>query len=433
MNSEQNDRRRFLKDSAALAALAVGGIRSASGQTPGYGTPEVSPRDTRAYGERSRFEKSTRKLGSDPLTREEDPFGLGIIARSPLQDQTGIITPAPLHYVVSRYWGSARAAPDIDPRQHRLLIHGMVDRPLIFTLEELKRLPRVSRIHFVECASNSGSHASIELSGLHGKTVQETHGWTSCSEWSGVPLSRLLLEAGVQKGAGWLIAEGADPRHHYRSIPMEKAMDDCLVCYGQNGEAVRPDQGYPLRLLVPGFEGVTNVKWLRRIKVVDQPYMPRLEATGYTSLKPDGIGRWFQFEMPPISVITLPSGGQRLPSRGFYEISGLAWSGSGAIRRVEVSTDGGRNWKDAQLQEPVHRKAHTLFHVPWNWDGEEAVLQSRCTDELDAVQPTLAELSKFWGVSLDYWQKTNNYISHFNPIWSWKVTRDGGVHNATFS
>ncbi|MBI3940394.1 MAG: sulfite dehydrogenase [Acidobacteria bacterium] len=342
---------------------------------------------------------------------------------TPLQDLTGIITPAPLHFVVSHAYGTP---PDIDPRQHRLLIHGMVDRPLIFTLDELKRLPSVSRVHFLQCAGSSNLGLDQRKSA---KTVQETHGKTSCSEWTGVLLSLLLKEAGVQKGASWLVAEGGETKRHMISIPLGKGMDDALVVYGQNGEAVRPEQGYPLRLLAPGFEGVRNVKWLRRIKVVDRPYMSKWESTVYTNVRPDGKARWFQFELEPNSVITFPSGEQRLPGRGFHEVSGLAWSGGGAIRRVEVSADGGRSWKDAQVQEPIHRMAHTRFRFPWTWNGEEVVLQSRCTDEWGAVQPTLAELEKLWGVNHDYWLTTINRIQHFNAIQPWKVARDGSVHN----
>ena len=389
MNDMEPARRRFLKGGALLAGLAVGGIRSASSQT--------------------------RPVPTDYVTTA--------FRRTPLQDLVGVITPSELHFVVSH----RHAGPVIDARQHRFLIHGLVERPLLFTLEELKRLPAVSRIHFVECAG--GSYLGQDER-LHAETVEETHGKTSCSEWTGVPLSLLLQEAGLQKEAKWLVAEGADSQPHNISIPLEKAMDDCLVVYGQNGGPIRPEQGYPLRLLVPGFEGVRNVKWLRRIKVVDRPAMTLWESTIYVHLKPDGKARWFQMEFPPKSVITRPSGGQRVPGRGFYEITGLAWSGWGAIRRVEVSTDGGRTWKDAQLQEPVHRKAHTRFRFPWTWDGEEAVLQSRCTDEQGSIQPSLAELSEIWGVKLDYWQSTTNRIQHFNGIQPWKVTREGSVHNA---
>ena len=247
-------------------------------------------------------------------------------------------------------------------------------------------------------------------------------------------LSLLLQEAGVQNGASWMVAEGAEPHlKHQMSILLEKAVDDVLVAYAQNGEPVRPENGYPLRLLVPGWEGVRNIKLLRRIKVSDKPFMVQRETMWHSSLRPDGKGRWFQFEMGPKSVITFPSGGQRLPGRGFYEITGLAWSGRGTVRRVEVSTDGGRSWKDAQLQEPVLRLAHTRFRFAWNWNGEEAALQSRCTDERGDVQPTLAELAKIWGVKVEYFSSTTNSTSHFNAIQPWKVSREGSVENALFS
>ena len=418
MKAKKHGRRRFLKEGAALAGLAVGAgvARSASGQALGSETSAVPPGDTSAYGVRSRFVKTVRTAGGTFSSTEA--------WSTPLQDLTGFITPPALHFVVYR----GTDIPDIDPRQHRLLIHGLVNRPLIFTLEELKRLPSESRIQFIECANNS----FLSVKGK-AETVQETHGRTSCSEWAGVPLSLLLREAGVQSGASWLVAEGTERYKHTKSIPLEKAMGDVLVAYAQNGEPLRREQGYPLRLLVPGFEGVSNVKWLRRIKVVDQPYMGKLESTGYPRLMADGKARWFQFEMGPKSVITSPSGGQRLPSRGFYEINGLAWSGGGAIRRVEVSTDGGRTWKDAQLQEPVLSKAHTRFRLAWNWDGEETVLQSRCTDERGQHQPTIAELSRSWGVSLDYLRLPSTRFNHTNFIQPWKVTRDGSVNNALFS
>ncbi|MBI2815732.1 MAG: sulfite dehydrogenase [Acidobacteria bacterium] len=420
MNAMEHGRRRFLKRGAALAGLAVGGIRSTSGQTTLASiTPEVRPRDSFAYGERSRFENSVRT----PRPGDSGPGSRW----TPLQDLVGIITPSALHFITGTGQGSA--LPDIDIRQHRLLIHGLVDRPLMFALEELKRLPSVSRIHFLECASNS----YLWLEDRKAETVQETHGRTSCSEWTGVPLSVLLKEAGVQKEASWLVAEGAETGKQTKSIPLEKAMEDVLVAYGQNGEALRPAQGYPLRLVVPGWEGINNVKWLRRIKVVDQPYMTRKESAQYANIGLDGKARWFQFQTGPKSVITFPSGGQRLPSRGFYEITGLAWSGAGAIRRVEVSTDGGRSWKDAELQEPVLRKAHTRFRFAWNWDGAEAVLQSRCTDELGTMQPTLAELSSFRGVTPNYWLSAKKAIHRFNAIQPWRITREGSVHNAMFS
>jgi sulfane dehydrogenase subunit SoxC len=426
MNNRQSDRRRFLKEGAALAGLSWGATRLASGQTPDSQAAKASPKDLHAYGERSRFESSRRTPADAAPLSSSTPL-------TPLQDSVGVITPSALHFNVMRFRNDP---PDLDPRQHRLLIHGLVDRPLIFTLDELERLPSVSRIHFVECAGNSSPVEVIPgAEWRNAETVQDTHGLTACSEWTGVPLSLLLREAGLQKGASWLVAEGAEPGKHTKSIPLEKAMTDVLVAYAQNGEAVRPEQGYPLRLVVPGWEGVSNVKWLRRIKVVEEPYMAKMESTGYVALWPSlkGKGRWFQFEMGVKSVITRPSGGQRLPGRGFYEITGLAWSGRGTIRRVEVSTDSGRTWNDAGLQEPVHSIAHTRFRFAWNWDGEETVLQSRCTDDQGEVQPTLAELGKIWGVNPDYFKTTKNRINHFNAIHPWKVTREGNVQNAMFS
>ena len=420
MKPKQSGRRRFLKDGAALAGLAVGAVHAVGGQA--FGSERKLHEPDAAYGEPSRFAAAAR----GPLPGMQ----------TPLQDSRGIITPSGLHYTVGYGNYEMGTIPQIDPQQHRLLIHGLVERPLIFTLDELMRFPSVSQVHFLECSGNGGggSKDTIGRKGAASRTgtVRETHGKTSCSEWTGVALSVLFNEVGLKNGASWIVAEGADPVKHTRSIPMEKALYDTMVAYSQNGEPVRPEQGYPVRLLVPGWEGNINVKWLRRIKVVDQPYMTYSEITHYASSRPDGKLRWYQFQMPPKSVITFPSGGQQLQGRGFYEITGLAWSGAGAVRRVEVSTDGGRTWKDASLQQPIYRIAHTRFRFPWNWDGEEAVLQSRCTDELGQCQPTLVELSKAWGVTTAYWQETTDYVNHFNPIHSWKVTREGSVYNALF-
>jgi sulfane dehydrogenase subunit SoxC len=245
-----------------------------------------------------------------------------------------------------------------------------------------------------------------------------------------VLLSVLLKETGVQPAASWIVAEGGEGKMRTKSIPLAKAMDDAIVAWGQNGEPVRPEQGFPLRLVVPGYEGPANVKWLRRIKVGDLPWMAHADNPGHTTLRPDGKGRWFQFEMGVNSVITSPSGGQRLSRPGFHAINGLAWSGGGAITRVEVSADGGRNWKEAQIAEPVHRIAHTRFYFPWHWDGGETVLMSRATDERGDVQPALAELNRIYGVDTGYWLAIRDSRAHFNPIQPWKITADGGVHNA---
>jgi sulfane dehydrogenase subunit SoxC len=421
MDSNRSGRRRFLKHGAALAALAAGAKLSASGQST---CAEVQPKDVHIHGEPSHFATTPGsgrgvKLRIDHMTYY-----------TPLQESRGIITPAALHFMQQH---SSRL-PDIDPQQHRLTIHGMVDRPLSFTLEELERLPSVSRIYFLECHGNGSSMLHSTDDPKMGLPVQYIHGMTSCSEWTGVPLSVLLNEAGLQKGASWLVSEGADDGKFSHTLPLAKAMDDVLVAYFQNGEPVRPEQGYPLRLLVPGFEGPSSVKWLRHIKVVDQPYMTWNESMNHSIPRPDlgGKSRWYHFEMAQKSVITRPSGGLKLLGPGYYEITGLAWSGGGAIRRVEVSTDGGRSWKDAKLQTPVLPKAHTRFTLDWTWDGEEAVLQSRCTDERGEVQPSLAELNRNWGITDTAAQKTSRAI-HINAIQPWRVARDGSVHDAMFS
>jgi sulfane dehydrogenase subunit SoxC len=414
MNSKRTSRRKFLKSAAAVAGLAATAIESTSAQTS---APEVhSEKDLKelvAYGERSRFVTSVRVPVADRPS--PDAFGLTFHVLSPLQDSVGIITPSSLHFI-----GTHRGSivPKIDPREHRLMIHGMVDRPLEFTMEELKRFPPVSRIHFIECL---GNHSKPEY-----KTVQETHGLTSCSEWTGVPLSVLLEKAGVQKGASWVVSEGSEEVKGAGSIPLAKAMDDCLVCYGQNGEALRPQQGFPLRLLVPGFEGIYNTKWLRRIKVVDRYYLT-YDDYGHISKDPEVAALTFQWG--PKSVITFPSGGQQLSGPGFYQISGLAWSGGGAVRKVEVSTDGGQTWEVAQIQGAVHPMAHTRFGLEWKWEGRECVLQSRCTDELGQVQPTRAQLAKFFNVASDYY-KTHGVQGTDNTIQPWRVAGDGSVHNA---
>jgi sulfane dehydrogenase subunit SoxC len=429
MNPRQTDRRQFLKSGAALTGLAAGASASPF-PLPAEAAPETERiDDLHAYGERSHYVTSVR-TGSinDPERRlPNEPRAFGF--RTPLQDSEGMLTPASLHCIISHGF----EPPDINPTEHRLLIHGMVDRPLIFTVDELKRLPAVSRFHFIECHGNSTPAGPIGvIRNSPTATVQETHGFTSCSQWTGVQLSLLLKEAGVQKGASWIVAEGADANKHSKSIPLSKAMDDALVAYAQNGEPVRPEQGFPLRLVVPGWQGINNVKWLRRVDVVDEPYMAMMESTGYPTLKLDGKSRWFELELGPKSVITRPSGGHHLPVAGFYEITGLAWSGGGAIRRVEVSTDGGRVWKDAKLHDPVVRKAHTRFSIPWNWNGQEAVLQSRCTDDQNVVQPSIAELAKLRGQDLDYLRSLTANVGDFNAIQPWKVNRDGTVQNALF-
>ena len=307
--------------------------------------------------------------------------------------------------------------PTIDPSRHRLMIHGLVARPLVLTMDDIVRLPSVSRLHFLECSGNSYGWTGYEAEA----TVQDTHGLMSCAEWTGVPLAALLDEVGVKPGARWILAEGADAAGLTRSIPLDKAMDDAILAYGQNGERLRPEQGYPLRLLLPGFEGNMNVKWLRRLKLGTEPFETREETSKYTDLMPDGTARQFTFVMEAKSVITRPSGGQALRGPGICEISGVAWSGRGRITKVEVSVDGGARWQAAMLDTPVLTKCLTRFRLPWHWDGAPATLMSRATDETGYVQPSRADLVDVRG--------THSYY-HFNAIQPWRVAQDGSVRNA---
>lgn len=417
MSSRPRGRRGFLKKGAALAGLALGAANTASGQTPEAHPADAHPADPKelakeliAYGERSHYVTSIRVPVAERMS--PDMFGLTFHVLSPLQDSVGIITPSSLHYVAT-HRGSF--VPDIDPSEHRFMLHGMVDRPLIFTMDELKRFPPVSRIHFIECLGNRAQ--------ARHKTVQETHGLTSCAEWTGVPLSLLLKEAGVQKGASWIVAEGAEEVKGSSSIPLGKAMDDCMVAYAMNGEAIRPQQGFPLRLIVPGFEGIHQIKYLRRIKVVDRYYMT---YDDYGHIQPDARAASLTNQIGPKSVITFPSGGQQLMGPGFYQISGLAWSGAGAVRKVDISTDDGQTWHEAQIQSPVFRIAHTRFGLTWKWDGQECVIMSRCTDELGTVQPTRAEAAKFWNKPLD---ANFRVPGNDNTVQPWRILSDGSVRN----
>jgi len=356
------------------------------------------------YGERSPFEKAVR------WTRESKTPETGS-SFTPLHDSFGILTPSALHY--ERHHSGI---PAIDPARHRLVIHGLVDRPLSLSMADIRRLPSVTRILALECGGNSAG----EWTAGGGADVQRSHGLLSGSEWTGVPLSLLLAEAGVQSRASWLIAEGGDACRMMRSIPLRKAMGDSLLAYGQNGEAMRPAQGYPLRLLNPGWEGNTSVKWLQSLKLTDQPYMARDETSKYSDLMPDGKARIFTYDMEAKSVITFPSGGQTLPARGLYELTGVAWSGHGRIERVDITLDGGRTWRQATLQEPRLPLALTRFRMEWRFDGQDAVIASRATDDTGYVQPTRAALVAVRGVNSAY---------HYNGIKLWRVHADGTVTN----
>jgi sulfane dehydrogenase subunit SoxC len=341
------------------------------------------------------------------ISANRDVPGNGV-SWSPLHELEGIITPSGLHF--ERHHNGV---PQIPIDQHRLLLHGQVQRALTFSIADLARYPLRSQILFIECGGNSNA-------GWH-QLAQQTragylHGLASCSEWTGVPLALLLDEAGADPAASWLIAEGADAAAVQISLPLAKARKDCLLALYQNGERIRPENGYPLRLIVPGWEGVLNIKWLRRLEVASQPVMARNETARYTELQPSGKARMFTFVMQAKSLITSPSPGHRLDGRGVYEIRGLAWSGLGRIRSVDVSTDGGAHWAPAQLQEPVLPMAFTRFRTAWDWSGVPTVLKSRATDESGTVQPERAALIA---------QRGRHGYFHYNAIVCWQVDEDG--------
>ncbi len=405
-------RRSILRIGAAMAGGAL--VPTAAGAAAMENSPPGEPDWTkgtgsgvvdRPYGQPSDFEKDVIRRNVPWLTATPESS----VSFTPLQSLDGIITPNGLFF--ERYH-AGRA--DVDPHQHRLMIHGMVERPLVLTMDDIMRFPSVSRIHFIECPANGG----MEWREAQLNSLQFTHGMVGCAEWTGVKLSTLLDEVGLKKEAKWVMVEGADAARMNRSLPLEKCLDDCLVVYSQNGEALRPEQGYPLRLLVPGWEGNVSVKWLRRIKVGDEPWFSREETSKYTELMPDGKARGFTWVNEAKSVITSPCPEKPVSAPGLYEVRGLAWSGRGKVKAVDVSFDGGVNWHSAQLQDPVLSKALTRFTIPWRWDGRPALLESRAVDETGYVQPTIVELRKVRGT---------NPIYHNNSIQTWQIKPDGKV------
>ncbi len=372
---------------------------------------------TDGYGKPSKFEANVQRRSSPGLTQTAQSS----VSFAPLQSLFGIVTPSGLHFERHHqgWW-------DVDPSGHRLMVNGsdgkMLKTPLVFTVDEIMRLPSVSRFHFIECGANTG----MEWGNVAVPTCQYTHGMLSCSEFTGVPLKILLDMAGVDYRRGrYVLAEGADGSSMTRTVPMELIESgEVIVAYGQNGEMLRPEQGYPLRLVVPGVQGVSWVKYLRRIEVGDKPYGTKDEAIHYVDLQPGGLHRQYTSTQECKSVITTPSGGQVLLDKGYYQISGLAWSGRGKVQRVDVSVDGGRNWKAARLQEPVMSKCLTRFSLDWAWDGKPALVQSRATDETRYVQPHYRQLRAVRG---------SRSIYHNNAIQTWLVQDSGEVRNVQLS
>jgi len=405
-------RRHFLAGAAGLAAT---GVNAAHAENPKNLPPNVADWTrqlgegvgVRGYGNPSKYEKDVVRRTVSWLTATPESS----VSFTPLHQLDGIITPNGLCF--ERHHGGIA---EVNPEDYRLMLHGLVEKPLIFTLEELMRLPRVNKIYFLECAANSG----MEWRGAQLNGCQYTHGMVHCVQYTGVPLKVLLEQAGLKPNAKWIMAEGGDAAAMNRSIPMSKALEDCIVAYRMNGEMLRPEQGYPVRLVVPGWEGNVWVKWLRRIKVGDQPWFTREETAKYTDLLENGKARQFTWVMDAKSVITSPSPQAPVKQKGFNIISGLAWSGRGKVARVDVSLDGGRNWRTARIDGPVFDKACVRFYYEFDWNGEQLLLQSRAMDNTGYVQPSKDALRKIRGV---------NSIYHNNGIQTWALKANGEVEN----
>ncbi|SET30867.1 sulfite dehydrogenase [Oceanicella actignis] len=411
-------RRAFLTGSlAAGGALAAVGAARAAGdpailELPDWTTTLGEGVDANPYGMPSEYEAHVVRRNVPWLTA--DP--VSSVNFTPLHELDGIITPNGLCF--ERHHGGVA---QVDPAQWRLMIHGLVETPLVFTLEDLKRFPRVNKVYFLECAANSG----MEWRGAQLNGVQFTHGMIHNVMYTGVPLRTILEECGLKPAGKWMLAEGADAAAMTRSIPIEKALDDCMVAFKMNGEALRPEQGYPARLVVPGWEGNMWVKWLRRLEIGDKPWHHREETSKYTDLLPDGTARRFTWEMDAKSVITSPSPQAPIThGKGRTVITGIAWSGRGTIRRVDVSLDGGRNWLPARLDGPSFDKSIHRFYHEFDWDGRPLYLQSRAIDSTGYVQPTKDALRSVRGV---------NSIYHNNGIQTWYVNENGEAENVEVS
>ena len=402
-------RRRFLTASAGIAGAAAAGKAAADTLA------DVPPRDPgdalSAYSSRSQYAQISRIPEAGPGQRNVDPAD-AINSKTPLDKLVGSITPSDLHYERSH-----SGVPDLDPAKHRLLIHGMVARSSVLSMDDLRAMPSTSRIAFLECTGNGWENWK---SAPENVTVQNTHGLVSTHEWTGVPLSFVLDVVGVDRAATWMLAEGADGAGVARSIPLtDEVISEAILAYGQNGEPLRPAHGFPLRLFIPGFEGNLSIKWLRRLKVGDQPFMTRWETARYTQLLPSGKARQFQLKQEVNSVITSPSGMMEI-KKGYNRISGLAWSGYGKITRVEISTDGGRTWKEAQLNHPVFPKAQTRFQMDWEWDGKPTKIVSRSIDDSSNVQPDRKAFVALMGT---------NALFHYNAQQTWSIDVAGRVRN----
>lgn len=412
--THDSGRRALLGRSAAAAVAGMSAVAAGRSHAQPVAVPASNlalgrPLPESEYGMPSKYEAHVKRRRTDVLVNRQN---FSDWSMTPLHQQLGIVTPNGLIY--ERHHAGV---PDIDPETHRFAIHGMVRQPLLFTMADLMKYPSVSRFYFMECSGN-GLTDWLKASS---KTVQQSHGLLSCAQWTGVPVATLLEEAGVMPGASWALAEGADGAAHARSIPMQKMLDDAMIVWAANGEMLRPENGYPLRLFIPGWEGNVSIKWLRRLKLGDQPWHLRSETARYTDPMPDGKWRQFSFNMEAKSVVTGPSGGMTIRP-GEMEIVGFAWSGLGKIRAVDVTVDGGRTWRTATLEEPVLDKCLTRFRMRWKWDGTPTAIASRAVDSTGYVQPSVDEIKKVRAIT--------GFVQHHNGVFPWSVNAAGEVKNA---
>ena len=407
----KTDRRRFLTQTAALAGVAAGAglATKASAAAQGAGNVHNEP------------PKRGARYTIDHMTHY-----------TPLHELNSVITPSRLHFMQQH----TSEFPYIDEQRHTFSIYGLVDRPMRFTVADIKRLPSVSRVHFLECHANSSPAIHSQGTPNMGLPVQYIHGMTSCSEWTGVPMSVLLREVGVKSNGTWMVNEGGDACNFSHTLPVAKAMEDCILAYAQNGDPIREEQGFPLRIIVPGWEAPFSVKYLKNMKIVDQPYHAWNESMNHSVARPDigGKARWYHFAFGPKSVITRPSAGIEM-RRGYVQITGISWSGGGKITKTEISVDGGKNWREAKLQDPIHSKAaHALHRSTGNGTGKRRSSSRAPPTRRVKFSSSLAEMSKHWGIPMEDWKgETRPRAIHFTAQQPWKIARDGSISDAFFA
>ncbi len=414
-------RRDFFRKTASVSTIAAAAVLAPSTiladdenimHHPKWGTTLGDELNKYPYGIPSKYEHNVVRRTSSLMSSAGDMHAA--VSMSPLHELEGIITPNGLHFTRTH-----NGVAHVDPNKYRLMIHGLVEKPIVLTLEQLKKYPSESRIHFLECPANGAA----EWKGPQFNSLQFVKGMMSNSEWTGVRLKTILDELGLKPEAKWMLAEGSDGSEMGRSVPVEKVLDDAMVVWGQNGEALRPEQGYPVRLLLPGWEANLCVKWLKRLEFSDKPWYAKEETSKYTVLTKTGKAIQHFYPLEVNSIITSPCPEKPwtdLKKGDLVEIEGLAWSGHGTITNVDITFDGGKNWVEANLKGLVLPKSWTRFSYIYKYEGKELLLASRGVDDSDNVQPTVNQEKAVIGVEGVY---------HRNSICTWEVKANGEVNN----